>query len=158
MSRQLNQEESLLDMPPSKSTWQVKENLWKIIIYQKLNNFCVDLLNHVLLMQIMEKKAELQAIRENRLTGTLIRYQAQLFKLNEKASTFFLIWKIVFFVTRIIRLLKSNDGSNIQEPDEILKEICTLYNELYSKRDVFNNQESNFNNLIEKILGLHQIL
>ena len=106
----------------------------------------------------MEKKAELQAIRENRLTGTLIRYQAQLFKLNEKASTFLLIWKIVFFVTRIIRLLKSNDGSNIQEPDEILKEICTLYNELYSKRDVINNQESNFNNLIEKILGLHQIL
>ena len=46
---------------------------------------------------------------------------------------------------------KLNDGSIIQEPDNILKEIHTFYNKPYSKRDVIDIQESNFNNLVGKM-------
>ena len=110
----------------------------------------------VLLTQIEEKKADLQAIRENRLKGSLIRSRALFFKLNEKPSKFFLNLENHNFVSKNIRQLKLNDGSIIQEPDNILKEIHMFYDQLYSKKDVIDIQESNFNNLVEKMPKLSE--
>ena len=73
---------------------------------------------------------------------------------NEKPSNIFLNLENHYFVSKNIRQLRLNDGSIIQEPDKILEEIRTFYNKLYSKRDVIDIQESNFNNLTGKMLSV----
>ena len=70
---------------------------------------------------------------------------------NEKPSNIFLNLENHNFVSKNTRQLRLYDGSIIQEPDKILKEIRTFYNKLYSERDVIDIQESNFNNLTGKM-------
>ena len=66
-------------------------------------------------------KIELEELREEKLRGGLIRSWAQYIDANEKPSKFFLNLENRKFV------LKQKDGSSIQQPKEILKEMHLFY-------------------------------
>ena len=105
---------------------------------------------------LKEAKNKLQEIREMYLKGALIRAQAQILNLSEKPTKFFLNLENDNFISKNIRELKLNDGSNVNKPDEILEEMWVFYSKLYDKQETIDIEETYFKAIGEKLPKLNE--
>ena len=87
------------------------------------------------LEKIETLKNELIDIRHEKLRGHMIRSRAQYIDQDEKPSKYFCALEKHNYVSKIICNLELEDGSNIIDQDEILKETKNFYEKLYKSRD-----------------------
>ena len=81
------------------------------------------------------KKISLQNIRKSKMQGILIRSRAQLIEEDEKPSKYFCNLETHNSLNKIIPKIEKEDGSFINNQDDILNEAKCFYETLYSSRD-----------------------
>ena len=92
-------------------------------------------LTESVLEQLETKKDLLQNLRKIKMPGLLVRSRAQLIEDDEKPSQYFCSLETHNCFNKIIPKIEKDDGSFINDQNEILTEVQTFYQHLYSSRD-----------------------
>lgn len=85
-----------------------------------------------------EMKRELCEIREGRIQGMAVRSRIKWIQEGEKVSRYFCNLEKRNFVNKAMSSLEKDDGSLISDQSDILKEVQSFYENLYSWREVTN--------------------
>lgn len=93
-------------------------------------------LNHDL---IESKRKELQDIRKIKMDGVYIRSRAKWIDEGEKISRYFCNLENRNFVSKAMSSLETDKGVVLSNTDEILKEVKSFYEKLYSSQKVSTN-------------------
>ena len=124
-------------------------------IIQRENKLIKDLetLNHQIILDmtdkyigkgINKKNRELEELRDIKLKGAFIRSRSLMFAQDEKPNKIFLNLENNKFVSKNIKGLKTVNNIKITEPSEILEEMRTFYQNLYSHKHIDKIEESMF--------------
>ena len=81
-------------------------------------------------------KTELQDIRHDKLKGNMIRSRAEYIDKGERPTKYFCGLEKHNYVSKSMQKLEKEDGTNITDQKEILKETELYYKNLYSSRDI----------------------
>ena len=100
--------------------------------------------------QLNEKQEELEEIREQKLKGALIRARWQQLTEGEKPTKYFLNLENRNYVSKHIRELKTQ-ANTIYNPTEILEEMKTFYQNLYSEKQTVDINDTNFNTIANSL-------
>ena len=84
---------------------------------------------------LMDKKRELQKIRENKIKGQQVRSKLQWLKDGEKPTRFFCNLENKNFVEKTVKKIQNNNGEFVMDQREILKSIRSYYAALFKNRD-----------------------
>ena len=98
----------------------------------------------------MKKQEELEEIREQKLKGALIRARWQQLTEGEKPTKYFLNLENRNYVSKHIRELKTQ-ANTIYNPTEILEEMKTFYQNLYSEKQTVDINDTNFNTIANSL-------
>ena len=80
-------------------------------------------------------KLELQAIRESKLKGHMVRARVQWLHLGERPTKFFCSLEQKHYIEKTVRKIQTEDGRIITDQADILKEIEFFYSKLFQSRD-----------------------
>ena len=97
-------------------------------------------------------KIELQQLRDKRTEGMIIRSRVQWLQHGEKPSKYFCNLENRNFIDRSMVFLERDDGQVIYDQDDILKEVQTFYESLYTKQEV---TEVNVENMLFDVQTLN---
>ena len=95
------------------------------------------------------KKKELETLRDIKLQGSFVRFRVKDYNLGEKPNKHFLNLENFSFVSKNIKELLLDDGTNLTKPTEILEEMRILYQSLYSSKPIRLLEESNLSEFPE---------
>ena len=119
--------------------------------------FTLDISDKMLETELNQKKGELEELRDIILKGSFIRARIKDYNLNEKPNKYFLNLENFNFISKNIKELQLDNGTNITNPKDILEEMRRFYQSLYDHKDTKNLEDSNlsefptkFNKLSEK--------
>ena len=101
--------------------------------------------------EIKEKNKELEEIRDIKLKGSFIRSRSQMFSQEEKPNKLFLNLENNNFISKNIKELIKDNNTKITEPNKILEEMRTFYEDLYSNKNITNINESMFTDYINNL-------
>ena len=97
---------------------------------------------------LLDKKKELQKIRENKIKGQQIRSKLQWLKEGEKPTKFFCNLENKNFVEKTVNKLRTSTGKLITHQKELLENIKNYYTCLFKNKDNTLN-EVNLHKLCE---------
>ena len=95
---------------------------------------------------LLDKRAELESIRSNKLKGQLVRSRLQWLQDGEKPSKYFSNLEKKHFIEKTIRKVRLNNGEVITDQENILSHVQQYYSNLFENRDDAL-QSINFENL-----------
>ena len=99
---------------------------------------------------IEELKSRLQNLREIKIHGHMIRSRVKDLTHNEKPTKYFCGLEKRNYVDKTIRKLKLQNGTFLTAQKEILHEVKTFYEKLFSNKDTGNlNEEITLDSLID---------
>ena len=84
---------------------------------------------------VMDKKAELETLRQQKIKGEMVRTRGHWLKEGEKPTKFFCNLENRNFVEKTMKKIKLSDGSFIVEQKEALHHIGRFYSKLFKNRD-----------------------
>ena len=84
--------------------------------------------------QIERKHEQLVNIRADKISGSIVRARASRIEFGEKPSKYFLQLENSNYINKTIKELELEDGSSIRKQEEILSEVRSFYNKLYSEK------------------------
>ena len=79
-----------------------------------------------------EKKRELENLIETKTSGVILRSKARWVEQGEKNTKYFLTWNAETIIKKVITKLKIDDGTELSDPAEILREEIAFYKRLYT--------------------------
>ena len=80
-----------------------------------------------------DKKLEVENLRKNKIKGHITRSRIQWLKDGKKPTSFFCNLENKNFVKKAVRKLELNNGSQITNQKDILREMGNFYNSLLKK-------------------------
>ena len=89
--------------------------------------FTLDISDKMLKTELNQNKGELEELRDIRLKGSFIRSQIKDYNLNEKPNKYFLNLENLNFISKNIKELQLDNGTNITNPKDILEEMRRFY-------------------------------
>ena len=95
---------------------------------------------------LLDKRAELESIRSNKLKGQLVRSWLQWLQDGEKPSKYFSNLEKKNFIEKTTRKVRLNNGEVITDQENILSQVQQYYSNLFENRDD-TLQSINFKNL-----------
>ena len=110
--------------------------------------FILDMTDLLLETNLNEKK-ELETLRDIKLQGSFVRLRVKDYNLGEKPNKHFLNLENFNFVSKNIKELLLDDGTNLTKPTEMLEEMRRLYQSLYSSKLIRLLEESNLSEFPE---------
>ena len=87
------------------------------------------------LQLLLDKKKELQVIRENKIKGQQVRSKLQWLKEGEKPTKYFCNLENKNFIEKTVKKLQNEKGQFLTEQKEILRTIRNYYASLFQNRD-----------------------
>ena len=105
--------------------------------------FILDMTDSILEKNLNEKKRELETLRDIKLKGSFVRSRVKDYNLGEKPNKHFLNLENYNFVSKNIKELLLDDGTNLSKPPDILEEMRRFYQSLYNSKQVKPLDESN---------------
>ena len=87
------------------------------------------------LQLLLDKKKELQVIRENKIKGQQVRSKLQWLKEGEKPTRYFCNLENKNFVEKTVKKLQNEKGQFLTEQKEILRTKRNYYASLFQNRD-----------------------
>ena len=84
---------------------------------------------------VMDKKAKLEILRQQKIKGEMIRARVHWLKEGEKPTKFFCNLENKNFVKKTMKKIKLSDGSFIVEQKGVLHHIGRFYSKLFKNRD-----------------------
>ncbi|WP_419584615.1 hypothetical protein, partial [Thiolapillus sp.] len=87
-------------------------------------------------MKLEHNKLDLVALREKKMEGVLLRSRARWIAEGEKITKYFCELEKRNYVSKQMIKLTANNGEEIHEVKDIIKEVKTFYERLYSDRQV----------------------
>ena len=84
---------------------------------------------------LLDKRAELESIKSNKLKGQLVRSRLQWLEDGEKPSKYFLNLEKKNFIEKTIRKVRLNNGEVITDQENILSQVQQYYSNLFENRD-----------------------
>ena len=99
---------------------------------------------------LLDKKAELEHLRNIKMKGQSVRARLQWLQEGEKPTKYFCNLENKNYVEKTIRKLQLNNGSIVTQQEEVLHHIRTFYENLFKSRD------NNLNNVDFKEMGLKE--
>lgn len=103
---------------------------------------------------LLELENELKQLREIRLKGVLIRSRARWVEEGEKVSAYFCSLEKRHFTNKSMNKLESQNGSILSDKTEILNEVRSFYETLYSEREV---EDINIDALVGEMPSLNDL-
>ena len=97
--------------------------------------------------KLYDKKQELQNIRETKIQAIKIRSRAIWLKDGEKPSKYLTSLENKYYIEKTIKLLEKQDGQILTEQSDILNEVKSFYEHLFSKSA--NTSDLELANLLE---------
>ncbi len=85
--------------------------------------------------KIEEQKEKLREIREQNLEGTLVRAKARWIEEGEKPTKYFCNMENRHYTSKFMKSLTTKDNKQINETKDILNEVKSFYEDLYTSRD-----------------------
>ena len=92
-------------------------------------------LNDEQVVILENKKQNLLDIRKKKVDGMILRSRSRWIQDGEKASKYFCNLEKRNFVQKCMNVLEREDGTVINDKDEILNETCQFYEKLYASRE-----------------------
>lgn len=92
-------------------------------------------LNEASIPQLDKLKTELYNLREEKMQGVLIRSRANIIDNGEKPTEYFCNLESHNYTSKTINILEKENGEIITNQNDILKEIGTYYENLYTSKD-----------------------
>ena len=105
--------------------------------------FILDMTDLILEQNLNEKKKELETLRDIKLKGSFVRSRVKDYNLGEKPNKHFLNLENYNYVSKNIKELLLDDGTNLSKPPDILEEMRRFYQSLYNSKQVKPLDESN---------------
>ena len=99
---------------------------------------------------LLDKKAELEQLRNVKMKGQSVRSRLQWLQEGEKPSKYFCNLKNKNYIEKTIRKLKLSNGSIVTKQEEVLDHIRSFYENL------FKNRDDNLLDIDLKEMGLEQ--
>ena len=84
---------------------------------------------------LLDKKAELEALRQQKLKGEMVRSRLQWLKEGEKPTKFFCNLENRHFVEKTMKKVKLSDGTEILDQKDVLHHIGKFYSKLFENKD-----------------------
>ena len=97
--------------------------------------------------KLYDKKQELQNIRETKIQAIKIRSRAIWLKDGEKPSKYLTSLENKYYIEKTIKRLEKQDGQILTEQSDILNEVKSFYEHLFSKSA--NTSDLELANLLE---------
>ena len=119
--------------------------------------YCLDISDEAMRVNLIEKKRELEEIRDIKLRGSFIRARLKDYVQGEKPSKYFLNLENYNFISKNIKELKLEDGKKINTPKEILDEMRGFYQSLYNFKSIKPIEESKLAEFPEHFKKLNEI-
>ena len=119
--------------------------------------YCLDITDEVMRVNLIEKKRELEEIRDIKLKGSFIRARLKDYVQGEKPSKYFLNLENYNFISKNIKELKLENGKKINAPKEILEEMRRFYQSLYNFKSIKPIEESKLAEFPEYFKKLNEI-
>ena len=94
-----------------------------------------------------QKKQDLIDIRQQHMNGVRVRSRAQWVDEGEKVTKYFCALENRNFISKSMTKLISNSGSILDDQEQILTEVKSFYQHLYSHREV---EDTNLDEVIDK--------
>ena len=110
-----------------------KENLEKEIA--DLKKILNDNMDETLATRFSNLNKQLETLRKHELEGLLIRTRSRWIEDGEKPTKYFCSLEKRNFINKTVTRIVKDDGNEVTEQSEILKEIRTFYKNLYDSRD-----------------------
>ena len=101
--------------------------------------------------ELINKKQELENLRQKKLKGSIIRSKAKWILEGEKPTKYFLNLENRNFTTKIIPKIVKENGEEIYNQDDILYEISNFYKHLYSTSDSVVQDDYDLNEYLKNI-------
>ena len=96
-----------------------------------------------------EKKLELETARSSMIDGLILRSRVNWYEHGEKCSEYFCKLEKRNSVKKCINELINENGENVSDQFEILREEENFYRNLYTSKNVCHNDESFFNHNVK---------
>ena len=125
----------------------IEKRLTKEISFMEKN------INHSVVDELEEKKNQLKDLREKRVEGMYVRSRVRWVNEGEKVSRYFCNLENRHYVNKAMTFLESADGERLHTQKDILYEVKTFYEELYSHREV---QDIDLHNILHDVPILSQ--
>ena len=93
-------------------------------------------LKHNSVPLLEEKKHQLQAIRNRRLEGMMVRSRVKQLQDGERASRYFCNLEKRNYTSRSMSFIETRDGQTVFSQKEILDETKAFYENLYSQKEL----------------------
>ena len=87
-------------------------------------------------MKLEHNKQDLVALREKKMEGALLRSRARWIAEGQKITKYFCELEKRNYVSKQMMRLIENNGEEIHDVKDIVKEVKTFYERLYSDRQV----------------------
>ena len=84
---------------------------------------------------IMDKKVELEALRQQKIKGQMVRARVNWLKEGEKPTKYFCSLENKNFVEKTMKKVKLSDGSVVVEQKEVLHHLGRFYSKLFENKD-----------------------
>ena len=94
------------------------------------------------------KQKQLQELRKKKIEGMLIGSSARWIGDGEKVSKYFCNLEKRHYTSKIIRKIEKQDGTNVTDQDDIVKETKYFYEHLYKQEEQIN--DANFEEIIQE--------
>ena len=108
-------------------------------------------INDTNIVELEHKKRELEQIRNNKIQGMIVRSKLQWIEKGEKPSKYFCSLEKRNFISKQLSHLEKEDGSLLTTNKDIIKEVKSFYENLYSFRQV---DHINLENIINTPINL----